>query len=168
MRRNVTELLPDEAIRERVVGFTCSLHFHPDHPEAVAFWENAVEAYKAFPCQGFDIHFVALWRDLPAVVERFQQRCEELGLPHSIGTFDERYLFRDRELLHPRMYETCPHGHREVVLLPDGTAFRCIGHALFDIEPLGNAIQKGWDILLPAPEACEVGVCTVCDRERPG
>lgn len=146
-----------------------SLQFRPDHPRAEPeFWSRLRWLSENMP-QRTQIYISHVMTQHAHPIEE-QQVLDEIAklgddrIKHVKLGFDDTFMYRERVPIQPGMaYESCSSGKDVIVVFPDGSVFRCIGHAYYDIDCLGNLVTDGWDVLLKESQPCDQCLCTICD-----
>jgi hypothetical protein len=164
LRNSPEKWLPTETLRKQCEIINPSLQFHPEHPEAVVFWEHVRWCRENVPHAAMTVTHVAYWRDLEEQWATAKRMCEELGVGFYLGMFDDSFMWpHGRVPLQPYRVSTCSAGHDFCVVCPDSTVYRCVGHMYRMYEPLGKLIDDGWGILHKQPYGCGLTTCTSCD-----
>lgn len=162
LRTNPREWLCDDVVRLRAVN--AGLQFHPEHPEALSYWKHlkwikdTLSESAQVVCAN-----VVLWRDLPEQRVRAKEIAESLGCENRPSTMCAKFLFNDKTPIDKGRYAGCGAGATFVVILPDASVYRCIGHAYYEIDMMGNVKRDGWKILHEEQMPCETLLCTSCD-----
>ena len=148
----------------RLHAFNCGLHFHPDHPEAAIYWKHLewLRDHTPDTCR-VSCQFVTLWRDEATVLDRVRERCAEAKISLDILTFDDTFLYSEKQPLQSGSVASCNGGKNFVVMFPDSSIYRCYGHAYSKIDCLGKLSEAGWQILHRDPQPCGELYCTMCD-----
>lgn len=153
----------------RVQSVNCGLQFQVEHPEAGIYWEHLSWVKKTFSDAQVVCSQVVLWREDWQEQSRLAaEKCAALGVEHRPISFDDSFLFKDYLPIRPGK-RTCQGGSRFVVLLPDTSAYRCLGHTYFadrlgEEGCLGSLRANGWDILRDGASPCATLLCTTCDQ----
>lgn len=153
------------SIDPRVVTIQGSLQFRPQHSLADVYFTHMAWLRETLPDAWLTGSYIPLWRDpdVDGDVALFTRRLTDIGIKARIGTFDATYLFPDRPPQKTGRVEWCTCGTEYAIIMPDGGAFRCLGHAHFDRQYLGNLIDDGWGVLHAEPQPCEELICSACD-----
>lgn len=158
--------LTEQAARAvRVIGAT--LQFDPTAPQAQRFFEHLDWLRHERPQVRCQLKFAHHQHTPPRSLEVVRDHARRRGIECLIRPVDHHWAWRHKLPLRP-MTAMCSGGHDEIVILPDGGAYRCTGHAWGDIAPIGSVVERGWDILLDEPALCEQCLCSrgLCDHSR--
>jgi len=154
-----------DSIAERLVKMRTTLHRHVEHRLATAYWEKIQWLRETVPKTVVYATTLVTQQTDPKDVETFKRRSTDAGAHLvKINYVNEAFLWRDY-ISYQGSVGQCVAGSDGVVLLPDGTAFRCTGHAYYGINPLGNVFEVGADVLLAAPAPCTFANCS-CRTEK--
>ena len=159
----LVDILPESA-KGRLVALNAGLQWHPERDEATLFFDHLHDARAAYPNSQVVVVYVATQRDTQDEWDMVQALASSHGAEFRLSTYDGTYLMKDRDPAKPGIREVCGSGYDNATLLPDGTLYRCIGHAYYAHEPLGNVIDDGWGCLLDGPDPCDRLLCTICDQ----
>jgi hypothetical protein len=154
-----------EALVDRMRHINVSLHFHPKHERAEQFWQHMSWLADQVPTGSINMQIVISQRELPEEVELAREMAADIDESINVCalTFDQRYMFREIEPVRPGSVSACNGGNKLIVLMPDGTMYRCIGHAYFGRHSMGNVVKSGWEILNEEALPCHHLLCTTCD-----
>lgn len=162
-----TWLVPE--ILDKLVGVHPGLHFHPDHERAKTFWEHLqIIRDKIRVDADVNVVYPVTAKQNPDDVKRFTAKMTELfpGRMHTTAfpiSLDFRYMYRDICPKRGMKISSCSAGHMSICILPDGSAYRCLGQLYHGLGYMGNVFEGGKGILLTGPEPCEDVLCTLCD-----
>jgi hypothetical protein len=154
-----------EAFRDRIVTVQGSLHFHPNNPEAEKYFGHMMWLREALPDTWITGSYIPLWRDANVEGDKvlFTNRMRAMGIAGSIGCFDPSYLFPDKPPQKPGSVAWCSCGYDYALILPDAATYRCLGHAHFNRQYMGNLKTDGWGIMHEASQPCDELICSACD-----
>ena len=151
--------LPDDL--NRMVAINAGLHFDAAHTEARCYWDRLSWLREHLPVTSQIVCcYVVLWRDQPERVQEVEAQALARGVEFRPLTFDHSFLWKRPAPLQAG-FRTCNGGSDFLVMMPDATAYRCIGHAYYDLQPLGQGAD--WPAL-DAWTPCHEVICTTCDQ----
>lgn len=152
----------NETTAPRVRRVLCSLHFDPRDERGSRFWEHVEYVRDIAPQASCVVSMVITQQTRQDTSSLVRAMAQARGCEYLTSMFDETYLFRNRPVPTRGYCEQCYAGMHKLAVMPDGTVYRCLAHAYFDLSPLGNVIDDGWGVLLDAPATCDVTPC-MCD-----
>ena len=117
-----------ESVRPRIGSLLLSLHFDPSDKRAASFWLRAQWVRGVLPETYIRAHVTRTQQLMEEPIATAVRMAAERGLDLEITDFDDHWNWRNK--LPERDGEAvCGGGADLVVLMPDGTAYRCLGHA---------------------------------------
>lgn len=159
-------LSPGAIARLNCVSTAC--HFDPDDPRAEGYWRRLRQLRELLPAEvRVNAGIVETQQTPRGTVERAVQRTRECGGCYIARNVSYYWAYRDAPPLRD-MTANCTGGATMLAVMPDGTAYRCLGHAYACAEEqsLGNLFRDGWGILRTGATPCDTCCCTLvpeCD-----
>ena len=159
-------LSPAAAPRAHCISTAC--HFDPDDPRAEVYWRRLRRLRERLPSSVYVNAGIMETQQTPrARLERALERVRECGASYTAREVSYYWSYRDAVPLR-EMAADCTGGATMLALMPDGTAFRCLGHAYAcaELQALGNVLRDGWGILRQSATPCDFCCCTMvaeCD-----
>ena len=157
-----------DKIGEQLLNVKSCLHHHPLHKVAVnTYWPHLKWLREHLPPEvPIQTGIVMTQRELAEEGDIGEEKALECGVKgFKRGSFDESFMYKDMPPLKPPV-KLCAAGLRKVVLMPDGTAYRCVGHTYWQQQPMGNVVTDGWGVLLEEPAPCDAVLCTACESPK--
>jgi hypothetical protein len=155
-------------LASRTIGLTASMQFHRNHPRAERYWKHLAAARRILP--GIHISATKVTQpqiDTDADGREFATRATALGCHNNWHPYSDSHLWRDWTWRRTGTATACSGGQDMLAVLPDGTMFRCLGHAAAGLHPIGNLFREGWSAMATRSEPCSDCLCTLfgqCDK----
>ena len=163
-------VLNSAGVCERLTMANMSLHFHPQAAMAEKVFERMRWVTERVQAGRVTLGstYVVTQKDPPGEFPLFCEMLAEKapGVTAVRGNFGDVYMFRT---LVPKWEGTaisCDAGENSCVVLPDGAVYRCLGHAYFSINQIGNLFRDGWSALMDGSPRCDHLLCTGCDKAK--
>lgn len=138
--------------------FKCTYHHPVSDTEKLASYFDKIRWLKDHGCK-MQCNMTRHQYYVKGDFEKFKKIASSIGIENvHLGTM--MYYFMLREYFPYTGYrKLCSRGKDSVTIAPNGTIYRCVGHAYWGIKPLGNVFNDGWSVVLDEPASCKLSCC---------
>lgn len=148
-----------EKMIDKMYSISASLHFDPDDPAAVSFWDGISWLVENAKKTIISATIVETQHVSPDMIERTASYCKKIGCKMGVNEYCTFWAYSDAlPIMEGECF--CTAGMDTFVLMPNGEMYKCLGKAYScEKETMGNLIDEGWKILYNSPVLCNKMTC---------